>query len=302
MNSEHDERLERHQVVLDDDKKHNLNCRRREEVGNWPSKQLLQNNKQLKRQEEELSNFLKKRENGELLIQKTARLYENFLAPVQQQPMVEKTFIVFDQTIQLIACDMPEIVPGKGLLTLSVVVNEPHINRCQEIDQHCELSCAPSTDLIARNAFVIRRVQPQLQCSDVSNVEYLKYGEDFLLECYSSCKQPLLVYSMPKNPFASSQCDNVVFKAHGEMKQCVGLALQKANNGAKTMTSMSNAQLIDESIPNAFFCWRFYHINPELRYETIGENIPVCKAFISTFGLIFTHICFVLTHMIDHMD
>jgi hypothetical protein len=234
-------------------------------VLNMQNKQLGSSGK--KRQEEELANFLKKRENGELLIQKTARLFEHFLAPVQRQPLVERTFLAFGQTVQLIACDMPAILPGGQPLTLSVVVNEPHIDGCQAIDRHCELSCAPSSELVARNAFVIRQVQPH-DAHLAAAVEHLKYGQDFALECHGS-RRPLLVYSTPKNPLASH---NVAFKVHGEMKQSVGLALQRANDGVKPTTS---AALIDESIPTAFFRWRFHHTNPELRYETIGEKIPV---------------------------
>lgn len=223
---------------------------------------------------------MKKRERGELLIQKTARLFEKFLAPVQQT-MAERTYVAFDQIFQLIACDMPTIHSATAPLeplTLSAVVNEPHINTCQEIDQHCGLTCAPSSKLIARNSFVIRRPMKR-SCNDneistatTDDVEYLKYGQDFMLECYESKHKPVLVYSMPKNPFAA--CHDNVFKAHGEMKQFVGLALHDGanNNGDKSSSGM-------ESIPSAFFLWRLYHVDPEMRYETIGENIPVCPLF-----------------------
>ncbi|XP_070490101.1 cilia- and flagella-associated protein 161-like [Chironomus tepperi] len=280
-------------MLVADEKADNLKCL----VGNWPSKQLLQKHNS-KREEEELSEFVKKREKGELLIQKTARLYENFLAPIQQQPLVEKTFIAFDQIVQLIACEMPTMSPQNEPLALSVVANEPHINECQEIDQQCGLSCAPSSQLITRNAFVIRHPINQRQksqhdafysssavnCNLQSSVEYLKYGQDFTLECYASNKQqrnPLLVYSMPKNPFASSMSNNVAFKSKGEMKQFVGLALQKSHISADNSKSMANMKhhaltSTDESIPTAFFHWRIHHANPEIRYEMIGENIPEC--------------------------
>lgn len=64
-----------------------------------------------------------------------------------------------------------------------------------------------------------------------------------------------------------------MFKSdHGELKQSVGLALQKANfNSGETSDDRHFAQ----SIPSSFFHWRFLHVNPDVRYETIGENIPV---------------------------
>lgn len=104
-----------------------------------------------------------------------------------------------------------------------------------------------------------------------SDCQYLKYGQDFMLECYDSKQKPLMLYSSPKSPFISGHSD-YVFKSHGEMKQSIGLALQKANATDETSTS---EHVTDASIPSKYFHWRMYHINPEVRYETIGENIPV---------------------------
>lgn len=236
--------------------------------------------------QEELKQFLEKRERGELLVQKTTRLFEKFLAPAQLS--APTTYVSFDQAIQLIACDMPKIHSTlKEPLALSVVVNEPHINRCQEIDQHCAITCAPSSRPTTRNTFIIRkppmRQRQRQQCStnEASNSEittdkssdcqYLKYGQDFMLECYDSKQKPLMLYSSPKSPFASSHSD-YVFKVNGEMKQSVGLAIQKANDDGEKLT---HGHINDASVPSKFFHWRLYHINPEVRYETIGENIPV---------------------------
>jgi hypothetical protein len=194
---------------------------------------------------------------------------------------------------------MPNIhsTADSGPLALSVVVNEPHINRCQEIDQHCDVSCAPSSRPTVRNTFLIRnpplRQQQQMQqqrqqCNTndatnskitdtadiVSDCQYLKYGQDFMLECYESKQKPLMLYSSPQSPFAGGNSE-FVFKAHGEMKQSVGLALRKANFGGENSTDGRRCIENEPSIPSKFFHWRFYHINPEMRYETIGENIPV---------------------------
>lgn len=99
-----------------------------------------------------------------------------------------------------------------------------------------------------------------------------------MFECYGSgAQKPVFVYSMPKSPFAA--CHDNVFKAHGEMKQFVGLALHSVNNnGDKSSTAETEA-----STPSAFFLWRLYHIDPEMRYETIGENVPVCFIYAMTF-------------------
>lgn len=173
-------------------------------------------------------------------------------------------------------------------MSLSVVVNEPHINSCHGIDQHCEISCAHSPKPTARNTFIIRRPpirkhhhrrcnsSTDATTSIESDSQYLKYGQDFMLECYDSKQKPLMLYSSPQSPFggattkatssSSAQCD-YVFKVHGEMKQSVGLALLKGRN--------FNDPDDHTSIPSNFFHWRMFHINPEIRYETIGANIPV---------------------------
>lgn len=208
------------------------------------------------------------------------------MAPSQLS--ARSTFVAFDQAIQLIACDMPNIHSTmNGPLALSVVVNEPHINRCQEIDQHCDVTCAPSSRPTVRNTFIIRarplRHRSQRQCSineaanseitatdSRSDCQYLKYGQDFMFECYESKQKPLMLYSTPKSPLGHG---DYVFKAHGEMKQSVGLAIQKAASESGEMFAVER----DASLPSNFFQWRLFHINPDCRFETIGENIPVSE-------------------------
>jgi hypothetical protein len=235
--------------------------------------------------QEALQQFLEKRNRGELLVQKTSKLYEAFLAPVQ---LSARTYVSFDSAIQLIACDMPNIhstATTSGPLALSVVVNEPNINRCQGIDQHCDVTCAPSTRPMVRNTFIIRKApakrhHQRQHCNEsseitatdsVSDCQYLKYGQDFMFECYESKQKPLMLYSTPKSPFDNH---DYVFKRNGEMKQSVGLALQKVNFDGEKFGDGHDAD-DDSMTPSKFFHWRLFHINPEARYETIGENIPV---------------------------
>lgn len=204
-------------------------------------------------------------------MQKTQRLREIFLAPTQ---LSAQTFVSFDQAIQLIACDMPNIHSTMNKpLALSVVVNEPHINFCQGIDQRCDITCAPTSRPTVRSTFIIRKPismqRHRRQCNGRTAVDdsekSLKYGQDFMLECYESVEKPLMLYSSPQSPFSSHS--EFLFKTHGETKQSVGLALQKASDACGDVDA--------STIPSKFFHWRFYHINPDLRYETTGENIPV---------------------------
>lgn len=88
-----------------------------------------------------------------------------------------------------------------------------------------------------------------------------------MFECYDSKQSPLMLYSSPKSPLEAGHSD-YVFKTHGEMKQSVGLALNQAYADGERLTDA-------HSVPSNFFLWRLFHINPDIRYETIGENVPV---------------------------
>lgn len=92
-----------------------------------------------------------------------------------------------------------------------------------------------------------------------------------MLECYDSKQSPLMLYSSPKSPLEAGRSD-YVFKTHGEMKQSVGLALHKAHDDGERFKS---AHHTDDSVPSKFFHWCLLHTNPDIRYETIGENVPV---------------------------
>lgn len=90
-----------------------------------------------------------------------------------------------------------------------------------------------------------------------------------MLECYESRQKPLVVYSAPKSPLAAGRGD-FVFKSHGEMKPSVGLARLESGE--------MSAEGREPSIPSNFFHWRLLHVNPDCRFETIGESIPVSEA------------------------
>jgi len=226
--------------------------------------------------QKEVEEFLEKRKNGELLVQRSAKMCEELLANVQLS--VERPYVVFDQAIQLIACDMPSVhdsssSSSSSSLALSIVINdEPQrINRCPQIDEDSEITCAPNSKPVVRNTFIIRRNNSSSSGSgskDGITQQYLKYGQDFELECLAnnSSNNKLRLYTAPRNPFVEySSRSHHAFKANGEMKQSVGLA---RTDGDRHITT---------TIPSTYFQWRCYHINPEIRYETIGENIPVCR-------------------------
>ena len=241
-----------------------------------------------------------KRERGELLSQKTTKVVEHLLAPVQLS--APKTYVEFDAAIQLIASEMPNCHQSSTLpLALSIAVNEPQLNSFQEIDRHCTVTCAPSQRPCTRNTFIIRHGSnnsvKQQHCTPINNnaSQYLKYGQEFRLECLASKqKPPLLLYSSVKSPFEPTS--NYVFKANGMIKQSVALGSPSlpSSSTQSPLLNTTRANVINDnsaSSPAGAFClWRCYHTNPDLRFETIGEFIPVCTQ--NAFNPQITHILY----------
>lgn len=285
-------RLEREQAeLLVAGRTYNSSCL----IGNWPGEVLLQEvNKlptlakvfylfQLLCLQEKLQEFLGKRERGELLSQKTTKVVEHLLAPVQLT--APKTYVEFDAAIQLIACKMPNSISTLPL-ALSIAVNEPQLNTFQEIDRHCTVTCAPTSRPCTRNTFIIRHGSHKSakQCSSINNnaSQFLKYGQEFSLECLGSKqKPPLLLYSSVESPFEPTS--NYVFKANGMIKQSVALGspTPPPPSSSQLTQSTTRANVGNANSPAGAFClWRCYHTNPDLRFETIGESIPVCTCFL----------------------
>jgi hypothetical protein len=225
-----------------------------------------------------------------LAIQKTTKLFENLLAPVQLSPT--KTYVEFDQVIQLIACYMPSTTLNLPMaLSVSSTILEPHINCCQGIDKNSTITCGSSKHPCIRNSFIIRLPAQQHdhhQHQTINNSQYLKYGQVFQLECSgnsnSSDNKPLLLYSSTKSPLEPNP--NYLFKANGEIKQSVAI-------GSPLQQPSTNNVINVESPAPSFCLWRCFHINPDERYESIGQFIPVCiKMDINTlFEHIYGHSC-----------
>lgn len=147
-------------------------------------------------------------------------------------------------------------------LALSVVVNDQKINECQYINEDCDISIAPSYKACIRNSFKI--------CSaDAQNRErqFLKYGQDFYLECLETDGLPLILYSSPKNVGTLDGGSNYTFKTHGEVHQTLGLTKRFHN-------CFEFAEMKVPESPS--YCrWKCLHIQPNIRPETEGDSVPV---------------------------
>lgn len=128
------------------------------------------------------------------------------------------------------------------------------------------VTCGPADHSCIRNTFIIRlphRISRESSVQNQSGDKYLKYGQKFYLECTD---RPLLLYSAPKTPLDFNP--NCAFKVHGEIKQSVGLKLQDtAHLGGNVEPNTK--------VPFTFCLWHCYHINPDVRFETIGDYVPV---------------------------
>lgn len=97
-----------------------------------------------------------KRDRGNLVSQKTAQIFSNFLKDVQLE--VPCDFIRFGAVIQLEAPDMPKIKAMKDQpLVISIAMDGITVNQRPKVNSSCILSLAPSNRPCVRNTFIITR-------------------------------------------------------------------------------------------------------------------------------------------------
>ncbi|XP_031979179.1 cilia- and flagella-associated protein 161 isoform X3 [Corvus moneduloides] len=139
-------------------------------VGNWLEEELAE--------EERLRDFIRKREQGQLLGQRLARLQESVFKKVELS-VSSDGFVHFGDTVLLMNPDNksskerePEI---SGDVTLAVDMEEVSLYSDEPLQISRGLSAVKSVDPMGRNAFCIVSV-------DGSAVgEPLRYGQNFLI-------------------------------------------------------------------------------------------------------------------------
>ncbi|XP_049832697.1 cilia- and flagella-associated protein 161-like isoform X2 [Schistocerca gregaria] len=144
-------------------------------IGNW--------NEELYSEEAGQQLFLKKRERGELLVQKARKLFFNLLREVELAPAAE--WVRFGDVVQLLATDFP--------VALSTLITERQVDRAQQLVTGSPLVCSKlTTPPCFRNTFRIRSEHGD----DTRNGEPVKFNQDFVLcpvESYGNL--PLFVES-----------------------------------------------------------------------------------------------------------
>ncbi|XP_037823448.1 cilia- and flagella-associated protein 161 [Lucilia sericata] len=226
-------------------------------LGNWFEDICLEQDK--------LRVFKDLRDRGELLVEKTRRLFDNFHKEIVLEAPKEN--VRFGAVVQLMPYNMQicEYDNSDVHPALSVVINERVVRRSQNINDECELTIAPSVKPCVRNSFRIVSSDEKERTN-----ELLKYGQHFRLECVETSADPLLLYSAQKSADLNSMISTTFSsRKYGELNLKLGLCL-KRNCGPGKL------------IPSAYTNWFCQHVDPTQRFETDGTPLPSNKPLVIT--------------------
>lgn len=186
-------------------------------VGNWFEDICLEQDK--------LRIFKDLRDSGELLVEKTSKLFNNFHKEIVLE--APKDTIRFGAVVQLSPHKMKICRDDNKEVqaALSVVINELVVRHSQKVDESCELTIAPSVRPCVRNSFRIVGCD-KTERSD----ELLKYGQHFRLECVETGDDPLLLYSAQKSPNLSFLvASTFTTRKCGELNLKLGLSWKRVS-------------------------------------------------------------------------
>lgn len=220
-------------------------------VGNWLETALSE--------EMRVSEMKKRRESGNLLLDRTRAVYDRFYQETVLGP--PQDVLAFGALVQLRpvkinVCRQQDIDQN---LVLSVVITQEGLHRnCHTINEMCDLSVAPAPHPSLRSSF--RIVSPN---DDDRSGQYLAYGEKFRLQTLEPVDEPMYLFSGPKRLNLSLPVEKAFYTTkHGEVTLPLGLVSHK-NCGPSARVPSSHTH---------FFC---AHKDPDLRFESEGKTIPV---------------------------
>ncbi|XP_013117810.2 cilia- and flagella-associated protein 161 [Stomoxys calcitrans] len=235
-------------------------------LGNWYEDICLE--------EEKLQTFLSLRERGELMVEKTRRLYENFHKEIQLS--TPRDTISFGDIVQLLPVHMQicnNSRNAKNSPALSVSINERVVRRSQQMNEECDLTLAPSVRPCIRNSFRIVSIAgdgwEDNSALRIPKEELLKYGQPFRLQCLGG-GEPLLLYSSQKSwDLTSPIHSNYESRKFGEINLTLGLCAKKNCGPGKF-------------VPLAYTHWYCQHLDPHKRFETEGNPLPSNQPLVIT--------------------
>ncbi|XP_069480266.1 cilia- and flagella-associated protein 161 [Ambystoma mexicanum] len=202
-------------------------------VGNW--------NEDIALEEERLKDFLEKREQGKLLIQKSSDLKSNVLkkshlsAPTDGFLHFGDAVMLVNPDVQEVSLDNPSPVCDSVSLALTPDDSTAYTSHC--LGSHCGMSANRNLNPCARNTFVITSVDGSPQ-GDI-----LRYGQNFALrtkECFTG------------QLYLASDLKTFVKCARKSRLQEVSLTAQ----------------------PSYVTCWQAAYLDPQLRMEYEGLPVP----------------------------
>ncbi|XP_025195591.1 cilia- and flagella-associated protein 161-like [Melanaphis sacchari] len=152
-------------------------------IGNWVEETHLQS--------EKIKSFLSKRDRGELLVQKSQRMYSSLLRPVVLNSTSE--FLRYGEDAQLVCSDIrfPGWNDGAGGVALSCSTSDYH-SELDGMGPGCTITASPLTESCVRNCFKICGIG-----SNCEKGEPLMFGDMFTISPCISSKPLFVAASMP---------------------------------------------------------------------------------------------------------
>ncbi|KAM6308577.1 cilia- and flagella-associated protein 161 [Aegotheles albertisi] len=210
-------------------------------IGNWVEGERLE--------EELLRDFVRKRERGELLIQKINKLEENVFKKTQLS-VSKDGFVHFGDTVILLnpaSKSSVENYPGvHGRLTLAVNMGEISLYSAKSLPVPCGVSAVESVDPRGRNTFCI------LSVDGGAEGEPIRFGQNFGLGTTGGFSDQMLYLASDHKSFLRS---------------------------AKK-SYLQQVFLTDEL--SYLSCWQAAFLDPQLRLEYEGFPVPANSEIIIT--------------------
>uniref|UniRef100_H0WQN9 Cilia and flagella associated protein 161 n=1 Tax=Otolemur garnettii TaxID=30611 RepID=H0WQN9_OTOGA len=154
-------------------------------MGNW--------NEDIYLEEENMKDFLEKRDKGQLLIQKSRRLKNNLLRPMQLS-VSQDGYIHYGDKVMLVNPHYSETEVGVSLsgdLSLCMTPDEVQAHLSDELELPCGLSAVPTKIPVSRNTFII--FSDSLDTDATGQV--LWYGQYFCLGITGGFENKMLFLS-----------------------------------------------------------------------------------------------------------
>ncbi|KFQ00137.1 Uncharacterized protein C15orf26, partial [Leptosomus discolor] len=149
-------------------------------------------------EQDRLSDFMHRRERGELLMQKIDKLQYNLLKKIQLS-VSRDGFVHFGDTVMLLNPDnksAAENYPGaSGSLTLAINLDEIPMCSAKSLQAPCGVSAVKSVDPVGRNTFCI------LSVDGGAVGEPIRFGQNFGLGTTGGFSDPMLYLASDHKSF-----------------------------------------------------------------------------------------------------